>query len=75
MLLFLKASLLTSFFLVVLTSAAAVPVPINNADQVVEVIPGRGLPSLASLNLTSADLFDPDFKPGIVHALSGPIST
>jgi len=39
------------------STAAAAPVE----DEYPEVIPGDGLPSLASLNLTSADLYDPDF--------------
>jgi hypothetical protein len=59
---------LTSYFLIFLlgspSRAAVMPVPVENAVQEVEVIPGRGLPSLASLNLTSADLFNPNFKPG-----------
>ncbi|KAK4449826.1 hypothetical protein QBC34DRAFT_437884 [Podospora aff. communis PSN243] len=29
------------------------------------VIPGAGLPSLASLNLTAADLYDPNFNPDL----------
>lgn len=51
-----KGSFLTAIVLGLLasvTNVAALP----NAPNVVEVIPGPGLPSLASLGLTSADLF------------------
>jgi hypothetical protein len=33
----------------------------NGSASVIEVIPGKGMPSLKSLGLTSAELFRPDF--------------
>jgi hypothetical protein len=68
MILILDSSLIITL-LGYLSSAEAVSAPPLAVVNVAEVIPGHGLPSLASLNLTSADLFNPDFKPGSFHLL------
>jgi len=44
-----------------LSSVTAMPTPGEAASTVVEVIPGPGLPSLESLGITSADLFNKNF--------------
>jgi hypothetical protein len=44
---------------VFLTSVTAAPA----ASNAIQVVPGPGLPSLESLGITSADLFDKNFKP------------
>ncbi|KAF2435942.1 hypothetical protein EJ08DRAFT_656289 [Tothia fuscella] len=58
----------STILLTLLVSAAAgiaVPVPSQQkaASTYPKLIPGDGLPSLKSLGLTEADLFNPNFKP------------
>jgi hypothetical protein len=62
--LFSQRPSLVAFLLASLASAVSIPPLAHKTIQNVEVIPGRGLPSLASLNLTSADLFNANYKPG-----------
>jgi hypothetical protein len=59
----MKFVLVASLFMSVAITAA-VPTSIEAVIQYPEVIPGIGLPSLASLNLTSADLYNANFQPG-----------
>jgi hypothetical protein len=55
-----SANLLSSFFLLLAVSQAGHATPLAEERSMVdypEVIPGPGFPSLASLNITSAELY------------------
>lgn len=52
---------MTKYFAAILLAVASLQAasagPLVGRDEVFEVIPGEGLPSLESLNLTSAELY------------------
>lgn len=43
------------------TQSLILAAPATSNETTAKIIPDDGLPSLASLNITSADLYDPDF--------------